>query len=221
MAAAVRLLKRDGLDRLSLRRLAAELAVSAPTLYWHVHSKRELLDLVADELVRGQQLWGARQDRPAPGQPWWEWLRERAGRMFDALVATRDAPRVVAGNRPTAESLPSLDRVLGTLIEAGIPPGEAQQALFAIGAYVIGSATEWQGEAARAVEGAGTDVTLATAVRTGELPHLAAAVREVAQQPPRATFDFGLNLIIESLRNRYVSLGGPGQAGRPSSVFSG
>ena len=70
--------------------------------------------------------------------------------MFDALIATRDAPRVLAGNRPSPESFADIERVLGVLVDAGMTPGEAQQTLFAIGAYVIGSATEWQAEAERA-----------------------------------------------------------------------
>jgi TetR/AcrR family tetracycline transcriptional repressor len=203
VATAVRLLKEDGLDALTLRKLAAALDVSAPTLYWHVGSKRELLDLVAEELVRGHEQ--AQLDQPAPGQPWWEWLRARADTIFDALIETRDAPRVVAGNRPSIESLPKLDRALATLIEAGFPPADAQQALFAIGSYVIGSATEWQGEAARAAESASkTDADLALAIRDSELPHLSEAITGMLALPHRATFEYGLGLLIDALRARYA-----------------
>lgn len=202
VAAAVRLLQQDGLDALSLRKLAAELDVSAPTLYWHVGSKRELLDLMAAELVRRHQ--DALLDQPAPGQPWWEWLRVRAEEMFDALVGIRDAPRVIAGNRPSVDSLAQVDRALAVLIDAGLPPADAQQALFAIGAYVIGSATEWQGEAARTEEGPGLDARLAAAIRTGRFPHLAAAMGGLVEQPPRATFEFGLRLLVDALRCRYA-----------------
>jgi TetR/AcrR family transcriptional regulator, tetracycline repressor protein len=207
--AAIKLLRQDGLDALSLRKLAAELNVSAPTLYWHVASKRELLDLVADELVRGQQ--AAQRERPAPDQPWWEWLYEWADRYFDALITTRDAPRVMAGNRPSIESLPRVERTLTILVEAGLPAADAQRALFAIGAYTIGAATEWQSEMARAVEGAETDGRLAAAIRSGEFPRLIEALAGMAQQPPRATFEYGLRLLIDALRARYApeSLAGP------------
>jgi TetR/AcrR family tetracycline transcriptional repressor len=200
VATAVRLLKQDGLDALSLRKLAAELHVSAPTLYWHVASKRELLDLVADELVRSQEEAGL--DAPAPGQPWWEWLYARAEKIFDALVETRDAPRVVAGNRPSIDSLPRLERALATLVEAGLPAADAQQALFVLGAYAIGSATEWQGEAARAGEPVESDVRLAAAIP--DYPHIADATTGMLAQPPRATFEFGLRLLVDALRARYA-----------------
>jgi len=203
VATAVRLLQEHGLDGVTFRRIAAELGVSAPTLYWHVESKRELLDLVAEELLRRHS--ATQPDRPPPGQPWWEWLEQRSREMFDALVETRDAPAVLAGNRPSPESLPSLEAVLDTLVGAGIPPVDAQQALFAIGSYVIGSASEWQAEAARASDNPPGDAQLAVALRSGDFPTLSAAVRGLVEQPPRATFEFGLRLLVEGLRARYAA----------------
>jgi AcrR family transcriptional regulator len=40
----VELADRDRLDAVSMRRIANELGVSAPSLYWHVRSKNELYD---------------------------------------------------------------------------------------------------------------------------------------------------------------------------------
>jgi len=216
--AAVGLLEERGLDGVTFRRIAAELGVSAPTLYWHVESKRELLDLLAEELLRRHS--AALMDRPPPGQPWWEWLEQRSREMFEALVGTRDAPAVLAGNRPSAESLPGLEAVLHTLVGAGIPPADAQQALFAIGSYVIGSATEWQAEAARASDNPPGDAQLAVALREGDFPTLNAAMRGLVEQPPRATFEFGLRLLVEGLRVRYASADAepaaePGVSGGP------
>jgi TetR/AcrR family tetracycline transcriptional repressor len=198
---AVRLLREHGLEGVSFRKVAAELGVSAPTLYWHVESKRVLLDLVAEALVRDQR--ADLLDDPEPGQPWWEWLEVRSGALFDALVGTRDAPVVLAGNRPSPDALPGLEKVLRTLVRAGIPASEAQQALFAIGAYVIGSAVEWQAEAERARENPPEDAHLATSLRNGDYPYLDAAVRGLLRQPPRATFEHGLRLLIDGLRARY------------------
>src|SRR5262249_31947220 len=48
---ALRLLDEWGLDGLSLRRLAAELGVKAPALYWYFESKQELLDEMADAML--------------------------------------------------------------------------------------------------------------------------------------------------------------------------
>ncbi|MGK5112415.1 MULTISPECIES: TetR/AcrR family transcriptional regulator C-terminal domain-containing protein [unclassified Geodermatophilus] len=203
--AALALLAEGGLEAVSFRRIAARLGVAGPTLYWHVDNKRQLMDLMAEELLRRA---GVDHAGPAPGQPWWEWLRADAERMFDALVATRDAPRVLAGNRPSRDSLASIDRALAVLVDAGLAPGDAQHALFALGSYVLGSAIEWQAEAERS---AGQplptkDDAELTALREEILaghPTLLAAITEVLDEPHRTTFEFGLDLLVAGLRTRY------------------
>jgi TetR/AcrR family tetracycline transcriptional repressor len=203
--AALALLADGGLEGVSFRRIAARLGVSGPTLYWHVENKRQLMDLMAEELVRR-----AGRAEPARGQPWWEWLRADARRMFHALIATRDAPRVLAGNRPSRESFPEIERALGVLVAAGLTPGQAQMTLFTIGAYVIGSATEWQAEAERnsaqplpEPEDAELDALRADVL--ADQPLLLAAVRDLMRRPHEATFEYGLDLLIHGLRARYVS----------------
>src|SRR5437870_1188234 len=52
---ALRLLDRDGLDELSMRRIAEELGTGPASLYWHVGSKDGLLDLLFDEVI-GEQV---------------------------------------------------------------------------------------------------------------------------------------------------------------------
>ncbi|WP_369139691.1 TetR/AcrR family transcriptional regulator C-terminal domain-containing protein [Modestobacter versicolor] len=206
VAAALELLTEDGLEGVSFRRIAGRLGVSAPTLYWHVDSKRQLMDLMADELLHRT---GPAYAGPAPGQPWWEWLRADAQRMFSALVATRDAPRVLAGNRPSPEGFAGIERVLGVLVEAGMTPGQAQQTLFAIGAYVIGSATEWQAEEdrQRTQPLPDPDDAAANALRAEVLadqPLLSAAIRELLHRPHQAAFEYGLDLLVDGLRARHA-----------------
>jgi TetR/AcrR family tetracycline transcriptional repressor len=207
--AALALLAEGGLESVSFRRIAARLGVAGPTLYWHVENKRQLMDLMAEELVRRH---GRTYEGPEPGQPWWEWLRADARRMFGALVATRDAPRVLAGNRPSPESFEGIERVLRVLVQAGLTPGEAQQTLFAIGAYVIGSATEWQAEAERAaaqpLPDAGDEgLNALRAKALGDQPVLLAAITELLERPHSAAFEFGLDLLINGLRARYDRTG--------------
>jgi TetR/AcrR family tetracycline transcriptional repressor len=204
--AALGLLAEGGLEAVSFRRIAKVLGVSGPTLYWHVESKRQLMDLMADELVRRS---GRAYAGPEAGQPWWEWLEDDARRMFHALIATRDAPRVLAGNRPSPEAFPEIERVLGVLVDVGMSPGEAQQTLFAIGAYVIGSATEWQAEAERArtqplPDPADDDINAFRAEVLAGQPLLLAAIGERLGGRDTAAFEFGLDLLITGLRARYA-----------------
>ena len=204
--AALGLLAEGGLEAVSFRRIAKVLGVSGPTLYWHVENKRQLMDLMAEELVRRT---GRAYAGPAHGQPWWDWLRADAQRMFDALIATRDAPRVLAGNRPSPESFPDIERVLGVLVQAGMTPGDAQQVLFAIGAYVIGSATEWQAEAERTStqplpDPADEELNRFRAEVLRDQPLLLEAIDERLSRPHSSSFEFGLDLLIDGLRARYA-----------------
>ncbi|MBP5938494.1 TetR family transcriptional regulator [Streptomyces sp. LBUM 1476] len=48
--ATVRLLDAEGLEKFSMRRLAAELNVTAMSVYWYVETKDELLELALDEV---------------------------------------------------------------------------------------------------------------------------------------------------------------------------
>ena len=212
--AALALLADGGLEAVSFRRIAKAIGVAGPTLYWHVENKRRLMDLMAEELLRRT---GRGYAGPEPGQPWWEWLRTDAQRMFDALIATRDAPRVLAGNRPSPDAFPQIERVLRVLVDAGMTPGEAQQTLFAIGAYVIGSATEWQAEAERATgqplpDASDEELNALRAEVLADQPLLLAAIGERLDGQDTAAFDFGLGLLVDGLRARFgAAVVGKGQ----------
>ncbi|WP_163572119.1 TetR family transcriptional regulator [Fodinicola feengrottensis] len=81
---ALRLLDEDGLEKLTLRRIAKELDVQAPALYWHVANKRALLDYLTDAMVAGG-LAGLR-GRKADEQ-WWQWLH-RAAALLRAVACS-------------------------------------------------------------------------------------------------------------------------------------
>jgi TetR/AcrR family tetracycline transcriptional repressor len=202
---AVDLLARAGLEALTLRRLATELGVSAPTLYWHVRNKRQLLDLMAEALVEG----AGRSTAPAPGQPWWEWLAEQARLMWRALTSHRDAALVVAGNRPTEGALPGIEQVVASLVAVGFPPAEALRTILSIGNYVIGCAVEHQAEAARPSDPERDARLLARLREAGDLPSLRAAMAGLDDPGPGAdddAFEHGLALLIAGLRANHAAL---------------
>ncbi|MER7696132.1 TetR/AcrR family transcriptional regulator C-terminal domain-containing protein [Streptomyces sp. NPDC096095] len=77
--ATVRLLDADGLARFSMRRLAAELDVTAMSLYWYVDTKDDLLELALDSVYA--EIAPAREEADWPDR-----LRELARSYRELLV---------------------------------------------------------------------------------------------------------------------------------------
>src|ERR1700760_4064641 len=77
--AAVKLADQEGIEAVSMRRLAERLGVGTMTPYTYVESKEELLDLMRDEVARAMLV-----PEPLPGD-WREALRQIALRTRDAL----------------------------------------------------------------------------------------------------------------------------------------
>lgn len=81
VTAAIQLADGDGLDALTMRRLATTLTVAPMTLYTYVPSKAELLDLMLDAAY-------AKMDRrDTTGQPWRTRLRTLAAENRDLYLA--------------------------------------------------------------------------------------------------------------------------------------
>jgi TetR/AcrR family transcriptional regulator, tetracycline repressor protein len=73
VAAALALLNQDGLDGVTVRKVATQLNVHVGGLYWHVKNKRDLLDEMANTILSEEF---ATLQPPGPGQVWAEWLVE-------------------------------------------------------------------------------------------------------------------------------------------------
>src|SRR3954470_14383794 len=85
---ALELLEDEGLDKLTVRRLATGLGVKAPALYWHFRSKRALLDHLTDAIVA--PVVAGLPD----GGPWLKWLQNaRVGAATAVLTASARARR--------------------------------------------------------------------------------------------------------------------------------
>ena len=134
VATALDLLDEVGLEGLSTRRLAAELGVKGPSLYWHFKNMRELLDLMAEALLETAL--------PAsdgfPGD-WPAWLADGARGIRRAALSRRDGARLLAGATPTGTSA-TLDfaAMSGRLQAEGFRHKEAQSALMGLGRYAMG-----------------------------------------------------------------------------------
>ncbi|MEV4432140.1 TetR/AcrR family transcriptional regulator [Streptomyces sp. NPDC049585] len=91
VAATVRLLDAEGFAKFSMRRLAAELGVTAMSVYWYVDTKDDLLELAIDEV------WGeiALPDPAEETADWRDQLRDLVSQYRRTLVAHTWLPQLL------------------------------------------------------------------------------------------------------------------------------
>ena len=140
--AALDLLNEVGLERLTLRLLAAKLKIQAPTLYWHFRSKEELIDEMAS-LVLAE---GAPQLLPKSESPdWTVWAARFGHGLRKTLLEYRDGARMVSGTRLTnTEYMRAAERLGAKLIASGFSLREAIVLLSTIYDYTLSVAIEEQ-----------------------------------------------------------------------------
>jgi TetR/AcrR family transcriptional regulator, tetracycline repressor protein len=115
--AGLKLLNEVGLEQLTLRRLAKELKIQAPTLYWHFKSKEALIDAVAT-LVLAEGAPGLLPSKSA--NDWKTWVNAFGIGLRQTLLKYRDGARVVAGSHLTDTVFMETTELIGSrLVEAG------------------------------------------------------------------------------------------------------
>lgn len=139
---ALRLLNEVGLEDLSLRRIARELGVQAPALYWHFRNKQALLDEMAATVLA--DTWPTLLPAAAT-LPWQGWLRAYALGLRQLLLAYRDGARMFSGTYLTEPALfAPMEQALATLTAYGFRPAEAVPILNTLYAYAVGFTIEEQ-----------------------------------------------------------------------------
>ncbi|MFJ8645185.1 TetR/AcrR family transcriptional regulator [Streptomyces sp. NPDC093546] len=136
-AAAVRLLDAEGLAKFSMRRLAAELNVTAMSVYWYVDTKDDLLELAIDAVFGELEL-----PDPAGGEDWRGELRALAAGYRALLVRHPWVSPLVGrflniGPHSTAFAL-RVQRLIGS---TGLPPYAQTGATQAVFQFVYGFGT--------------------------------------------------------------------------------
>jgi TetR/AcrR family tetracycline transcriptional repressor len=190
-AAGMAVLRREGLDALSMRKVAAELGVRAASLYYHVQDKEQLLDLVADSMV-----WGAH--KLARAGDWTDCLRDAAHGYYRHLHANRDAARLMAGRRaPGPNLLYVLDVMLGRLHGAGFSDADAAWATLTITTYVQGFVLQEQQP-----KPAHTERAACSGQDFDQYPNLRTFIDAIVSDDSQELFSFGVERIIDGLRAR-------------------
>jgi len=197
--AALRLLDKVGFDALTVRKLAGELGVKAPALYWHFKNKEELLDEMATTIFLdaiGDSGW------PGAEANWPEWTEQFGKRLREVLLRYRDGARIFSGRYLTDVSFyENMETSLRKLTDAGFSLRNATQGLNTVYCYAIGFAIEEQavyprpGKRRRRYELA----ERAKRVDRKKFP-LAAAAGEHTFADFDKHFEQGLRLIVKGMR---------------------
>ncbi len=119
---ALALADAEGLEAVTIRRLAKDLGVTPMALYWHFRSKDELLDGVAARIFEEVDL------SVDVSVPWQEQLRVLLGSMVSVLRAHPSTAILLSTRTVSSEgSLRATEVVLDILRRGGFSPTEATQ----------------------------------------------------------------------------------------------
>lgn len=200
---AMVVLDAEGLDGLTMRKLATHLGVQAGALYWHFANKAALLDAMADRLVAGV-------GDPLPPGDWDELLATFAQRLRAALLSHRDGARVLAGTYVTGPNHVVIGRAfVDVLLDAGFSTAQAASATLALGHFVIGHTIEEQAKADLVASGAWAAKRQDAAEQIDA--DASGALGAVFDSDPAERFRYGIETFLDGLR---YQLANPAEAAR-------
>jgi TetR/AcrR family tetracycline transcriptional repressor len=200
IACAVQLLDQEGLDALTMRRLAEQLKVTQGALYRHVKDKDDLMVLLADE-ISGQV------PTVALDVPWQRALTDLAGAYRRVLLSHRDAARLLASIPPAGpRRLQHIESTLRLLVDAGFSDRDAAWAAYHFNNLVTEFVADEVRLAAAALAKRRTRSDLLAEGRAQlqslpevSFPILRRLAGEVATTDADAQFDFGLRVWLAGM----------------------
>jgi AcrR family transcriptional regulator len=135
--AALAIVSAEGLDAVSMRRVATALDTGAGSLYVYVDSREALVDALSDRVLDAIAL-----EVPDPRR-WRQQLHALAGRMLGALVAHPGLAAASMITPPQTEAtFRLLENLLGILLAGGLDPQDAVWTADMIAALVTYTAIE-------------------------------------------------------------------------------
>jgi AcrR family transcriptional regulator len=208
LRAAVGLADRDGLDALTMRRLAQEVGAEAMSLYHHVANKDAVLDGIVEVIL--EEIMAAVDEVAAPAADWQAALRARILAAREVLLRHRWAPRVFETRTTTSPVvIDYLDHVVAVLRAGGFSFELAHRALHVLGSRALGFTQEL-------FEPVGAQTANAEAAAMMEqmadrYPNIVGMLADGVHHNPDGTlgfcddqfeFEFALDLILEGLERR-------------------
>ncbi len=201
--AGIRILDAEGLDGVSMRRVAQELGTGPASLYAHVSGKDELLELMLDRIAAEIRL-------PAEPDPsrWKEQLKEFCRECHRVYTSHRDISFVSLANVPTGPNqLRIAEFLLDLLVGAGIPE---QVAAWSIDRLVLMlDADAFESSIFQAKEQQGRDIYewhkrligYFTSLPPERFPRITSMVDFLTQGDGQERFEFGMEVFLRGLES--------------------
>jgi TetR/AcrR family tetracycline transcriptional repressor len=201
--AALLIMDADGIEAVTMRRVARDVGVEAMSLYNHVTDKEDLLDGICARVMAefrfpsedGDWVETARQGASA----WRQVLKSHPNVL--ALFAERHKPMTDLG------ALLPMEFALRTIGRAGMSERQTVQVFNVMGGFIMGfvmmeSGRMFGGGAMH--KDAPSPDQMAQTLAGGQLPCVAAALPHLANCDPDEQFAFGLDLLLAGLQARYA-----------------
>ena len=201
VAAAIDIADAEGLESVSMRRIAEALGVGTMSLYRYVPGKAELLDLMLDRVIGPPDV-----DELGPG---WRNALEAMGRDMWKLYTDHPWLPFVDQSRPLLgpNSFAGLELILRSLTDCDLSDKEKINAISMIEAYAASMArTHNSAEMAEKRTGVSSDEfwetqapVLDKALSTGQFPTLAALSDDAFTAYGEELFEFGLRCMLDGV----------------------
>ncbi|GII96687.1 TetR/AcrR family transcriptional regulator [Sinosporangium siamense] len=201
--AAIEVAAAEGLEAVSMRRVAERLGFTTMSLYRHVPGKAELIDLMRDEVMG--------EAAPGDGGPGREtgWRGEIASWARASLALYRRHPWLTEspGTRsvPGPNAVAGFDWALGVVSRTGLPPAQVVAVVTFVGGFVESAARRIvETERMERLTGVGEEEwwgargSLFDRLRD-DYPALERVYREGAYDEPLDPFEFGLERVLDSI----------------------
>jgi AcrR family transcriptional regulator len=205
LAAARRLIDQDGWEKLTIRRLAAELGIGSTTLYHHVRDREELLILLLNEHFDQTM----RPDLPADPR---ERIVTAATAIHDSLAGWPWAAEVLTTDgflgRLGASALWMVETIVAGAIDCGCTAEQGAEVFRSIWYYTAGEILVRAHTAGRhaAAQRPTQHGPYFKALDASEMPRLAGIGEEWPSLAARDTYPQGLRAFVDGLLTQAMSL---------------
>lgn len=198
--AALELIDREGVDALTMRRLATELGIGTMTIYGYFQDKEELLDQVIERTARRYELTAGEGD-------WRTRLRRLIETMYRSLLEHPSTVQV-RSRRPILNpgAIRACEAGMTILEEAGLERRDAAAAFRLLFTFIFGYAAFSSYEPSAELKREWRDEM--SALPAEEYPIVSGSAAELSNwMAGRVPFEAGLELILDGIEARVAERG--------------